>query len=89
MYHTRWLCWDPLKISGNTFMMFTIFNYLFTYPMCAGVLPACMSDSLELGLQDSCGLSCWYWELNPGPLEEQPVFLITEPSLQSSCYLIF
>lgn len=53
MYHTRWLCWDPLKISGNTFMMFTIFNYLFTYPMCAGVLPACMP------VYHSCAMCSW------------------------------
>jgi len=27
---------------------------------------------------------CWYWELSHGPLEELPVFLTAEPSLQSS-----
>ena len=27
---------------------------------------------------------CGCWELNPGPLEEQPVLLTTEPSLLSS-----
>jgi hypothetical protein len=31
---------------------------------------------------DSCELPCGCWELNPDPLEEQPVFLSTEPSLQ-------
>ena len=32
------------------------------------------------GIKDSCELPCGYWELNSGPLEEQPVLLTTEPS---------
>ena len=31
---------------------------------------------------NSCELPCGCWELNPGPLQEQQVFLTTEPSLQ-------
>ena len=31
---------------------------------------------------DRCELSCGCWELNPGPLEEQPVLLTTELSPQ-------
>jgi len=30
---------------------------------------------------DGCGPPCGCWELNSGPLEEQPVLLTTEPSL--------
>jgi hypothetical protein len=33
-------------------------------------------------VKDSCEPPCVYWEFNPGPLEEQPVISITEPSLQ-------
>ena len=33
---------------------------------------------------DSCEPPCGGWELNPGPLEEQPVFLTTEPSPRES-----
>ena len=34
-----------------------------------------------LGLEfDWCELPCGCWELNPGPLEEEPVLLIPEPS---------
>jgi hypothetical protein len=29
---------------------------------------------------DSCELTCGYWELNPGPLEEQPVLLTADIS---------
>lgn len=28
-------------------------------------------------------LPCRFWELNPGPLEEQPALLTAEPSLQT------
>jgi hypothetical protein len=31
---------------------------------------------------DSCEPPCGCWELNSGPLEEQSVFLTSEPSLQ-------
>ena len=30
----------------------------------------------------SCELPCGCWKLNPGPLQEQQVFLTAEPSLQ-------
>lgn len=37
---------------------------------------------LELGLQDGCELPGRRWELDPGSLEEQPVLLAAEASLQ-------
>jgi hypothetical protein len=42
-----------------------------------------MSDPLELELKDSCELLCRCWDLNSGPLEDQPVLLTTEQSLQT------
>jgi hypothetical protein len=36
---------------------------------------------LGQGLEEVCELPCGCWELNPGPLEEQPVFLTDDPSL--------
>ena len=36
----------------------------------------------ETGIIDSCELPCVYWELNAGPLEEQPVLLTPELYLQ-------
>ena len=33
-------------------------------------------------IADSCELTCGCWELDPGPLVEQPVHLIAEPYLQ-------
>ena len=38
--------------------------------------------SLGTGVTGGCELPCGCWELNPGPLEEQPVLVTTEPSLQ-------
>ena len=38
------------------------------------------SRSPETGTTNGCEPPCGFWELKPGPLEEQPV-LITEPSL--------
>ena len=47
--------------------------------MCIDVLPAsgslCLCEgvgSAGTGVTDSCELPCGCWELNPGPLEEQP-----------------
>jgi hypothetical protein len=33
---------------------------------------------------DGCEPPCGCWDLNSGPVEEQPVFLTTEPSLQAT-----
>ena len=40
------------------------------------------SGSPASGVTDGCELPCGCWESNPGPLEEQPVLLTTEPALQ-------
>jgi len=37
-----------------------------------------VSDPMTHGCEPPCG----YWELNSGPLEEQPVLLTAEPPLQ-------
>ena len=50
------------------------------------ILHVCLYEgfrSLLAGVTDRCELPCWYWELNPGPLEEQQVFFTAEPSLIS------
>lgn len=66
--------------------------------MCVAVLPAYMSvyfvhawflvrleedvQSLGTGIRDGCRLPCECWELNPSPLQVQPVLLTTEPPPQ-------
>ena len=40
------------------------------------------TSALQKTTSGSCELPCGCWELNLDPLEEQPVLLTTEPSLQ-------
>ena len=62
-------------------------NYLFIYfyfvwlVFCLHVC-LCEGGSPGTGVTDSCELPCWCWELNLGPLEEQPGLLIAELPLQ-------
>lgn len=73
-----------------------VFSYLYTfhlklflflfYALCALVfsLYVCLctgAGSSGIRVIDSFELTCGYWELNPGLLEEQSVFIISEPSL--------
>ena len=45
--------------------------------------PSLSSDTPEEGIRSyGCESPCNFWELNSGLLEEQPVLLTTEPSLQ-------
>lgn len=63
------------------------------YFMCIAVLPACISvkvpDILELELPTSCELPCGCWKVKPGPLEEQPVLLTSELSIQPPSCVVF
>jgi hypothetical protein len=43
--------------------------------------PACQKRASDL-ITDGCEPPCSCWELNSGPLEEQPVLLTVELSLQ-------
>jgi hypothetical protein len=42
--------------------------------------------SLGTEVIDTCELPCGFSELNPGPLEEQPVLLTAESSLQPNTF---
>ena len=55
------------------FIMYTIF-----LPVC---LPAGQKRASDF-ISDGCEPPCGCWELNSGPLEEQAMLLIAEPSLQ-------
>lgn len=62
--------------------------------MSLGVSPACVclcEGVGSAGVRKSCELHCWGWELNRGPLGEQPVILTAESSLQllASTFEIF
>jgi hypothetical protein len=67
-----------------------IFHHYFCFILCMWVFCPCITcvserqkkvlDPLKLELH-VCELPCGCWELNLDPLEEQPVFLTTEPTL--------
>ena len=40
-------------------------------------------------ITDGCEPQCGCWELNSGPLEDQTMFLTSEPSLQPQLYYFF
>jgi hypothetical protein len=73
-------------ISSFFFLKKDLFVYLFIYTFCALVfcLHVCLCKGVRssgTGVTDRCELPCGCWELNLGPLEEQPVLLTAEPSL--------
>ena len=70
---------------------FLRFIFLFYVTVLPAHLPVCLHEqrqldddygSLRIEDMDGCEPSCQCQELNSGPVEEQLVFLITEPSLQ-------
>jgi hypothetical protein len=69
--------------------------------MCMSVLPACMS---VYHVHEDCQIpwdwsyrrlwaAVWVLGMNPGPLEKQPVLLITEPTFYTTpvlfCFVLF
>ena len=56
--------------------------------VCLHVCLCEVSDSLELELQAVVSCHVGDWELNPGPWQEQPVLIITEPSLFKNNHVI-
>jgi hypothetical protein len=73
-------------------LILTVFSYIYIYKiiifiLCALVfyLHICLCENVGLlatGVTESCELWGGCWELNPGPLEKQPVLLTTESSPQ-------
>ena len=54
-------------------------------------LHVCLCDGMKYsgtGVTERYELPCVCWELNQGPLEEQPVFLTPEPPLQPLGFLL-
>jgi hypothetical protein len=66
-----------------------LFIYLFIYLLYMSALsaytPACQKTASD-PITDGCEPPCGCWDLNSGPLEEQPVLFITESSLH---FLVF
>jgi hypothetical protein len=68
---------------GCTSLFSFFLNLFYTHAcLCEGV--RCPGTEVT----DSCELPCGCWELDPGPLEEQQLILLTaEPSLQSNLFI--
>jgi hypothetical protein len=67
------------------FVIFKIFSKRFINYVYSGLpvyMPAGQKRTPDL-IIDGCEPPCGCWELNSGPLEEQPVLLTSEPSFQS------
>ncbi|MGE9804779.1 hypothetical protein ACQP3L_29790, partial [Escherichia coli] len=60
---------------------FYVHWWSFLFVLVLACMYVCVRVS-DLGVTDSCELSCGCWELNPSPLEELQVLLTTEPSVQ-------
>jgi hypothetical protein len=81
--HTRTLRCTPHCEVMNYISVFFFKNCLFI--LCIWVLCSCLQTHQKRAsdpITDGCEPPCGCWELNSGPLEEQPVSLTTEPSLQ-------
>ena len=87
-------CFASLKIPVMVRSIVTWFTYteffldLFIYYI-YNILPPCIPECQKRVpdlITDGCEPPCRCWELNSGPLEEQPVLLTTEPPLQPPEY---
>jgi hypothetical protein len=59
--------------------------FIYVCAPCACLVPTEAKEgslSPETGVVGGCEAQCGRWESNPGPLEEQPMFITTAPSLQ-------
>jgi hypothetical protein len=65
------LFWFGLFFLTSQFLKKDLFIYLL-----------CIQKRAPDPIIDGCEPPCGCWELNSGPLEEQPVLLTTQPSLQ-------
>jgi hypothetical protein len=68
-----------------------LFKDLFVYHVYHS-LPACITAYQKRApdpITDDCESPCGCWKLNSEPLEEQPVLLIAEPSLQTNSLFFF
>lgn len=77
-----------LKLTCNQYVNFCVYECFFC--MYISVTSVCLvSMEARIGCEfprtvgtDGCGSPCGCWEIYFSSLEEQPVFLIAEPSLQ-------
>ena len=69
---------------GYKFLFFFFFNF-YLFILCTWVHCFCLQTLQKTAsdpITDGCEPPCGCWELNSGPLEEQPLLLTAEQSLQ-------
>jgi hypothetical protein len=71
---------QQIKPEGLRFLFCFVFPDLFIYFMHMSTLSACQKRALD-PITYGCEPPCSCWELNSGPLEEQPVLLTIETFL--------
>jgi hypothetical protein len=67
------------------FSVFEYFVYMYVYAPCACLVPERARRQHHIsgtGATESCESLCRCWNVNLGPVEEQPVLLTTELALQ-------
>jgi hypothetical protein len=93
-HRTELRCQASFYLSHRYYFLLNFFKNVCIF-ICKGVLPVCMQflqrseegvTSPGTGVTDVCKPPCGCWELNLGPLEEQPVCLITDIPLQPHRY---
>ena len=81
-------------LTQSPILFLTYFYFLkdlsiyYVYSIPPASMPAGQKRAPTL-IIDGCESPCGCWELNSVPLEEQPVLLTSEPSLQSGCSRFF
>ena len=78
---------EALTVSEPVFLFFKVFIY-YAYSVLSARMPAHLKRASDF-IIDGCEPPCSCWELNSGTLEEQPVLLTGEPSLQPEPVLLF
>jgi hypothetical protein len=74
-----------LVLSSLFVCLFVIYLLTYFIPFYMSVHCQCLQTHQKRAsdlITDGCEPPCGCWDLNSRPLEEQPVLLITEPSLQ-------
>jgi hypothetical protein len=85
-------CWEPTQVFCKVlFLSFFFLRSIYLFHVCEYTVAVFRRTRgrHRIPMTDGCEPPCGCWELNLGPLEEQSVLLITEPSLQPQGALFF
>jgi hypothetical protein len=72
----------PLPTEPSYQLLDRVLFLKYFFRICICNVHTCVPEEGTRAITDGCELPYGCWELNSGPLEEQPVLLTAEPSLQ-------